>query len=101
MGLSILSADMVVSPGEVESGRATLEFIVENQKVRRDRNRVQLPQHGGELTAVIRRVVHNVVHLAPERVSPRLTLQVLIRHDCAEAFGGDGADEGALLGLEV
>jgi hypothetical protein len=73
---------------------------VEHQKVRRDRHRSQLTQHRRELTAMIRRMVHNVVHLAPERVPPGLTLQVHVREDCVEAFAGDGLDEGALLGFE-
>ena len=62
-------------------------LIVEHEEVRRNEPRPEMAQRRGDLTAVITRVVHEVVHQPPEGVPQK-------------AFGRHRLKEGSLLDLD-
>src|SRR5262245_51259648 len=46
-------------------------------------------------------MVHHVVHLPPQRVSPGLTFEVHVTYDCDEPFASQITDEHALLKFDL
>ena len=78
-----------------------VQLVVEDQEIRRHDLRLHLSQHGRELAAVVRRVIHDVDHLTPERVAPGVSLQVDVRDDFSESFSWQRVEERPLPTLDL
>ena len=77
------------------SSRVRLQLVVKHEKVHRDGPRRQLAQHRRQLTSVITRVIHDMVHLPPERVTLILEHQAspnAVRHKCLRQLPSDRVD---------
>src|SRR5262245_18372360 len=78
-----------------------VHLVVEHEKVRRKGHSRQLSQHRRELTSVIARMIHDVVHLTPERVLPGLPLEVYVMHERLEALGRERLEKRSLFDLDL
>lgn len=61
----------------------------------------RLTQHHTYLTPVISGLVDQVVHLAPQRVLPRLAVEIDILHGRKEAIGCQHLNKGSLFNLNL